>query len=674
MDRISAEKTLKKVFGIENFYDDQWEVISKLLKNEKILFIEKTGYGKSLCYQFPAYVMSGTTIVFSPLKSLMRDQVKKLKEANINAEYLNSSLSPIERKNVLDSLRSGKLKILYITPERISDNEWQEIAKGLNISMIVVDEAHCISMWGHDFRPAYRRIVDLLNLVSFDKAVLAVTATATKTIEEDIGKQLGKNIKIKRGTLLRKNLQLNVVCVQNEEEKFIWLGQNILSLEGTGIIYVGTTANAEIVSEWLNFLKVSSVFYHGNVRGERRMEVEDGLMKNQWKCVVSTNALGMGIDKADIRYIIHMQVPSSIMQYYQEIGRAGRDGKSSNIYLLHDEKEDYKLLNYFVEGKKPPKTYYERVIKELKKYRMGERSIMKKCNLKQTEVRNILEDLMDLNIVQNVRDGLFKYYELKYDAKKFEYSEFDKLKEVGYNNIREIKSYIETKGCRMKYVANYLGDLTNENCEMCDNDNNLYHRIDASLSWYQKIQDFYKQSKPPLKVEKKGIVLKNGFACSYYGHSNVGEMIHESKYVTKKDFPDFFVDLAFETVSQKMSDKKYDCILFVPPTESGNLVKNFAMKVGKKMNLPVFDIIKKTKETKPQKYFRNAISKEENLQGVFTLSESDKIKGKEILLIDDVFDSGQTIKVLGCLLSSIGAKGVTPLVIAKTVASDMKDE
>ena len=254
--------------------------------------------------------------------------------------------------NVISEAKQGSVKILYIAPERQENMTWLEEVRHMKLSMVVVDEAHCISVWGHDFRPAYRRIINLVNLLPKGLPVLATTATATKRVEHDVASQITGELKVIRGNLLRENFKLYVVNVQSDDDKLIWLAQNITKLDGTGIIYTGTVVETELISKWFEFLKIPARSYNSRLDADTRKEVESGLLNNEWKCVISTNALGMGIDKPDLRFIIHTQFPQSPVHYYQEIGRAGRDGLQTLIVLLYNP-EDRDLPEAFIEGAKP---------------------------------------------------------------------------------------------------------------------------------------------------------------------------------------------------------------------------------------------------------------------------------------------------------------------------------
>ena len=341
-DRNVAEGLLKRRFGISRFYDEQWDVISRILRGERVLMIARTGFGKSLCYQFPATLFDGLTIVFSPLIALMRDQVQGLRSKGIRASYINSEQSDDENEEVIRAALAGEIEILYIAPERQENSTWVEATRRMKIAMVVIDEAHTISVWGHDFRPAFRRIINLVRLLPKGMPVLATTATATRRVQADIEKQMGQGVVTVRGSLMRSNFRMHVIITRSEDEKMIWLAQHVKDLPGTGLIYTGTRVNTEVYSRWLEHVGIDTIGYNAGLDAATRKDVESGLAQNKWKCIVSTNALGMGIDKSDIRFVIHTQIPASPIHYYQEIGRAGRDGQPTHIVLFYNEARDDK--------------------------------------------------------------------------------------------------------------------------------------------------------------------------------------------------------------------------------------------------------------------------------------------------------------------------------------------
>lgn len=672
MNRTQAEQLLQEIFHIEKFYDRQWETIEKLFKEEKVLLIEKTGFGKSLCFQFPAVIFQGMTVVFSPLLSLMRDQIKKLNSLGIVAKSVNSEQTPEENDQVIEEAKQGKIKILYIAPERQENQGWIEATRSMNLSMIVIDEAHCISVWGHDFRPAFKRIINLVKLLPKDFPILATTATATRRVEQDIAKQIGEGITVVRGNLIRENLKLFVVLVSSEDEKLIWLGKNLHRLPQTGILYTGTRVDTEIYTKWFEFLGISAIAYNAGLDPETRIAIENGLMNNQWKCVISTNALGMGIDKPDIRFIIHTQIPQSPIHYYQEIGRAGRDGQPSYIILFYNP-ADKDLPMSFIEGARPSLKKYEKVIQATQLELLGERELAKYTNLKQTQIRVIKADLIEQGIIREVMLGKNKKYEYIPGAPPLQTETFEALRQEKLKELESMIGYVYTDMPRMKYLCDYLGDEVPHQFTNCDNTEQGKIKVNITPEWIEKLKSFREDYFPELVVEKRGSHMVNGVAASYYGVSSVGEAIHRSKYEQGGDFPDFLVSLAVKAFYRKFSEESFDWVLYVPPTKSGDLVKNFATKVAQIIGVPISHHLKKIRVTEEQKVFENGYSKTANVHDAFAYTYPEEIEGKQILLIDDVFDSGATIKEIGKLLTSLGAVKIAPLVIAKTVNGDLRD-
>lgn len=669
MNRDEAEVLLKEKFGLLKFYDEQWLTIEKILNGERVLMIEKTGYGKSLCFQFPAIVFDGITVIFSPLIALMRDQVKKLKRLGINARCINYEQDMQENTDIMRDAKDGKIKILYIAPERQENYEWIEATHGLNLSMVVVDEAHCISVWGHDFRPAFKRIINIVNLLPNGFPVLATTATATKKVEADIAKQMGGDMTVIRGNLVRENLQLFAVRANSEDEKLIYIGKLMQKIPGSGIVYTGTRVDTEIYAKWFDKLGIPSIGYNAGLDGESRIMIENGFMNNKWKCIVSTNALGMGIDKPDIRFIIHTQFPQSPIHYYQEIGRAGRDGKPTYIILLYNP-EDRNLPEAFIEGARPSIKKYEKVLDAIKNEMLGERELIKKINLKSNQLRVIEADLIEQKIIREVSIGRSKKFEYISNAPKLNVKVFEDLRNAKMKDLERMIDYIECTGSRMKFLCDYLGDNTEHSFNNCDNTGLKKIKINITSEWTQKINEFKENYFPVLDVEGTKSNLVNGVAGAYYGFSNVGTIIHRCKYENGGDYPDYLINMLFQAYKKKFNIKKFDIIIYVPPTISGDLVKNFAVKISELLNIPISHNLEKARDIKPQKIFENAYLKRDNVKGAFKYSNPKEIENKNILLIDDIFDSGATIKEIGQYLTKLKVNKIAPLVIAKTVGGD----
>jgi ATP-dependent DNA helicase RecQ len=510
MNRQEAEIKLKSIFGFDHFYDEQWETIDLLLKGKRVLLIEKTGFGKSLCFQFPATQFSGLTIIFSPLIALMRDQVKSLNKKGISAKFINSEQTQEENSQTIQDALNGRLKLLYIAPERQENQAWIEATRKMNLSMIVIDEAHTISVWGHDFRPAFRRILNLVKLLPENLPVLATTATATTRVQEDIESQISGNIQTIRGKLIRDNFRLYVIKVQSEDEKLLWLADNLLGLEGNGLIYTGTRVNTEIYSRWFQYLGISTTEYNAGIDSDLRKEIEKGLMSNKWKAVVSTNALGMGIDKPDIRFIIHTQIPASPIHYYQEIGRAGRDGKPTKLILFYNStkdkngiEEDVKLPKAFIDSGRPSIDNYNKVINALKQEQLGVRQIITATNLKSTQVKIIKADLIEQGIIKEVLFEKSKKYEYQFNAPKLNTKTFDELRALKLTELSSMIEYVNTEKSRMKFLCDYLGDTTHNHYYNCDNTTIEPLISNPQHSTIKKIQDFRESYFPTLFTAPK---------------------------------------------------------------------------------------------------------------------------------------------------------------------------
>lgn len=678
IDRTEHEKNLKRIFGIDRFFDEQWDAIRRILSGERILMIQRTGFGKSLCYQYPATQFSGLTVIFSPLIALMRDQVKSLNSKGIWARYINSEQSPEENSATIQAALNGEIKILYIAPERQENQEWIDATRRMKLSMVVIDEAHTISVWGHDFRPAFRRIINLVKLLPQDLPVLATTATATKRVQNDIEMQIGGQLATIRGSLVRSNFNLYVIRVQSDDEKLVWLAQHLNNIDGTGLVYTGTRVDTELYAKWLLQNGVNAVNYNAGHDAETRKDIENGLMENRYKCVVSTNALGMGIDKADIRFIIHTQIPASPIHYYQEIGRAGRDGKPTTIILFFNEHieddgttADYRLPKAFIDGARPSKDKYLKAINALKEEPLTISGLMKAINLKQTPARVIKADLIEQGIIREVVNGRSKTLEYQYGAPELDTQAFENLRIAKLKDLDSMIGYVYTDKPRMQYLCNFLDDDTATAISNCDNTTLSKQTVQMTDEWASRIADFHENYFPILEVGARSGNMIDGVAASYYGVSNVGNAIHRSKYENGGYFPDFLLRLTLKAFWKKLRDINFDLVLYVPPTHSGDLVKNFAEKFANSIDVPLSSGLYKVRETNEQKIYQNSYLKQENIKDAFTYDHPDDIYGKKILLLDDIYDSGATMKEIGRLLTSMGAELIVPITIAKTVGGDI---
>ena len=350
-------ETLKKFFGYETFRPAQLEIIGEIISSKNVLAVLPTGAGKSICYQIPAIIGDNYSIIISPLIALMKDQVDSINRHHEIAAFINSSLSYLETEKILNDIKFGKLKLVYIAPERLENIEFAKRLSALNPEYLFVDEAHCISEWGHNFRPSYTRIKDFIEYSKINK-ISAFTATATPEVVKDIIKQLGlKNVKTIIKGFERDNLFVNVEIIKKKNERCLEL---IRQYKSPVIIYTSSRKKAEDLTNFLKMHKINCDYYHAGLNSIIRKKIQEDFIDEKLSVIIATNAFGMGIDKKNIRLVIHYNLPGSIENYYQEIGRAGRDGKVSNTFLLFDE-SDVHIHEFFISNSYPNKEIIKKV-------------------------------------------------------------------------------------------------------------------------------------------------------------------------------------------------------------------------------------------------------------------------------------------------------------------------
>ena len=346
-DQNELEGSLHDIFGLAHLRPGQREVIESVLSRRDTLAVMPTGGGKSLCYQLPALNLAGTAIVVSPLISLMKDQAEKLEEIGADAAQVNSTLNAEQESEALKNIRNADSDVVFVTPERMSDPDFITDLQAIPLNLFVIDEAHCISQWGHDFRPAYLGLGDTIKALG-NPTILALTATATPKVIEDITQQLGRpSMRVVNMGIYRPNLNYSVIQVTNPDEKLKKLHDIIQKSEGSGIIYTATVKAVEELAAALAGTDVGIALYHGRLARKARTESQESFMEGKSRIMIATNAFGMGIDKSDIRFVVHFQMPGTLEAYYQESGRAGRDGKTAECTLLFDA-QDKRIQQFFL--------------------------------------------------------------------------------------------------------------------------------------------------------------------------------------------------------------------------------------------------------------------------------------------------------------------------------------
>lgn len=603
---------LKKYYGEEaEFRLCQEEAINNVLDGKRTLVVQKTGWGKSLVYFLATKIIrlktKKMTLIISPLLALMNNQIESAGKLEMNVRTLNSENAE-EWDLIFEEIYDDKVDALIISPERLANDEFKEMLStklAVNIGLFVVDEAHCISDWGHDFRPDYRRIVDIVKLLPPNIPILATTATANNRVVNDIKEQLGNDIVISRGSLMRKSLAIQVIKLDSKEERLAWLSNNISKISGTGVIYCLTVSDCELVEKWLKEKEISCASYYAAVEKEKKLEIIDKFMNNKIKVLVATVAFGMGFDKGDIAFVIHFQKPGNIVAYYQQIGRAGR-AIDKAYAILFCGKEDDEINNYFIDSAFPTEGSMNEIIDLVSKHPgLKASEFEKNINMKSSNIKKCMKYLL-------VNGDIYKESNAYYKTPKLWRPDLEKsaaITAIRKNELKQMNEFVNIQSCYMKYIADTLDDVEAKECGCCSNciQQNLFN-IEIPMKEVIEAQAFIKNDFNVIEPRKKwpvGVKISDknaipdegrceiGRVLCNYGDAGWGRHVAECKYKIGS-FDDQLVEASFDLLNNFVVDNSIKWVTNVSSLRDPQLVKKFAMKVADKLRLPYKESIIKT--------------------------------------------------------------------------------
>jgi len=675
-----------------DFRDGQWEAIDTLVNGRaRLLIVERTGWGKSSVYFIATRILrdrgQGPTLIVSPLLALMRNQIEAAGRLGIRALTINST-NRDDWPNLSRAILRNQADALLISPERLANDEFVQsvlLPVVQRIGLLVVDEAHCISDWGHDFRPDYRRLVNVLQRMPPNMPILGATATANNRVVADVQAQLG-NIGDQRGPLIRDTLALQTLRLPDQSARLAWLAEYIPQLSGTGIIYTLTRRDADHVADWLNGKGINARAYYSNVIAEGfedadayRRHLEDMLLRNKIKALVATTALGMGYDKPDLGFVVHYQAPGSIITYYQQVGRAGR-AIDHAVGVLLSGREDTDIHDYFRSSAFPREQDVQAILDAAAESDgLTERQIQETVNLRGSQIEKVLKFLSVDSPAPMIKDGgRWRRTPVAYRMDSDRIERLTRQREVEW---QEVQDYIDAPGCLMQFLAEALDDPNPRpcgQCARCVGEPIVATRFARPLAI--EAGRYLRQAELPLECKKQvasGAFVEFGFCgnlpenlrgetgriLSRWGDAGWGRLVADDKHANR--FRDELVQAVAEMIRDRWQPEPPPVwVTFVPSRNHPALVPDFARRLAERLALPFVVAVSKLRDNEPQKLQQNRYHQCRNLDGVFAVAP--EIPGGPVLLVDDVVDSGWTMTVIAALLRRAGSGPVWPVALATT--------
>lgn len=683
-----VKRIFRNAYGEDaTFREGQLESILAVLKGKNALVVQRTGWGKSLVYFIAAKMLrqngSGPIVIISPLLALMNNQIEAAERLNLVAATINSS-NRDDWRAIYNKLGQNTIDVLIVSPERLANEDFMEQLANVNaIELLVIDEAHCISDWGHDFRPDYQRISKLIKSLPPNVVILATTATANDRVIRDIKVQLGSELSIIRGNLRRENLAIQINPLQTQEQRLAWLADTLVNnpvlSQGQGIIYCLTHSACDAVAEFLAMHGVSILpFYSGLGQDEDQIDIAsknlESFISGKTRILAATVKLGMGYDKSDIRFVIHFQCPQNLINYYQQIGRAGRDGLPSYAILLHGQ-DDEEVLGFFIRSALAAPELLASIVK-MSQYGATQTELLNAHNVKPGKLQEALKYLQIHDYIYRDNQGKYRANVSKSFNELEEQKRQDRLTSLRIREHKQLLDYLESKECSMRYIARILdAPDADKSCGICENcRGSAIIPVNSNQCIVKEATQYLGSRHGVIKARKQWsskrripeeLRMENGWIlCADY-YSEAGQVIKNGKYKTGA-FSENIVHASSNYLKEKIISNEIDCIVPIPSRRRPHLVPRFAEDLANSLEVTYIDAVEKTKDSREQKNLLNSAFQEDNIRESTAVVKQGEVCGKRILLVDDMVDSRWTFTVIAAKLLEVGAEAVYPFALVAT--------